>query len=124
MNQFVWIDIGVKDLDRAVNFYRHVLNNDLSIEEYEGFKFAVFAHEGADVAGCLVPKADFVPLPDSTLIYLNVDGRMAEACELVEQKGGKLLQPPHAIGPHGERALILDSEGNHLALHSTLSNES
>jgi hypothetical protein len=28
------------------------------------------------------------------------------------------FEPVHAIGPHGFRAVILDSEGNRLALHS------
>jgi uncharacterized protein len=29
-----------------------------------------------------------------------------------------VLNPTHAIGPHGFRAIILDSEGNRVALHS------
>jgi uncharacterized protein len=33
--------------------------------------------------------------------------------------GGKVVKPVHSIGPHGFRAVILDSEGNRIALHST-----
>ncbi len=119
MNQFVWIDLGVKDLERAVNFYQRVLDQNLSIEEFDGFRFAVFSHQGNEVSGCLVPKTNFEPLPESTLIYLNVEGRMRAAVDAVEECGGKLLKEPHSIGPHGVRALILDSEGNHMALHSS-----
>lgn len=119
MNQFVWVDLGVKDLDRAVQFYQQVLASKLTIETFEQFRFAVFPHQGNGVGGCLVPKADFKPLGDSTLIYLNVDGRINQACSKVSENGGKVLTQPHSIGPHGCRAIILDSEGNVIALHSS-----
>ncbi len=41
-----------------------------------------------------------------------------EAISAVESRGGKVLQPKHQIGPHGFRAVDLDSEGNRVALHS------
>ena len=31
---------------------------------------------------------------------------------------GKVIKPKHPIGPYGHRAIILDSEGNRVALHS------
>jgi hypothetical protein len=52
------------------------------------------------------------------LIYLNCDGRLDAAIAAVEANGGKVLKPKHPIGPYGFRAVILDSEGNRLALHS------
>ncbi|NVJ50634.1 MAG: VOC family protein [Gammaproteobacteria bacterium] len=119
MNTFVWIDLGVKDLDRAVGFYQKVLNCSLSVEQYENFRFAVFDHQANDVAGCLVPQTNFTPLSESTLIYFNVDGRLIEATEQVAQHGGKVIHPPHSIGPHGARAIVLDSEGNTIALHAS-----
>ena len=36
----------------------------------------------------------------------------------VELNGGKILKTRHSIGPHGFRAIVLDSEGNRIALHS------
>jgi len=36
----------------------------------------------------------------------------------VERNNGKVISPKHAIGPHGFRAIIIDSEGNKIALHS------
>ncbi len=38
--------------------------------------------------------------------------------QAVERGGGKVLEPKHAIGPHGYRAVVLDSAGNRKALHS------
>jgi len=36
----------------------------------------------------------------------------------VGTNGGKILIPKHPIGPYGFRAVVLDSEGNRVALHS------
>ena len=52
------------------------------------------------------------------MIYLNVNGRIRDAASKVEELGGKLVQDIHPIGPHGFRALIEDSEGNPMAIHS------
>jgi len=43
---------------------------------------------------------------------------MDEAIEAVEQNGGKILQAKEQIGAYGYRAIVLDSEGNRIALHS------
>jgi len=32
--------------------------------------------------------------------------------------GGQIVQDIHPIGPHGFRAILIDSEGNRIALHS------
>jgi hypothetical protein len=45
-------------------------------------------------------------------------GVIYRADAAVVPNGGKVLQPKHPIGPHGFRAVILDSEGNRVALHS------
>jgi predicted enzyme related to lactoylglutathione lyase len=47
------------------------------------------------------------------------DGRIRDAVAQVERHGGKVMQAVHTIGPHGCRAIVLDSEGNRIALHST-----
>jgi predicted enzyme related to lactoylglutathione lyase len=49
---------------------------------------------------------------------LNVDGRIRDAAEQVVPHGGTVIEAVHAIGPHGFRAIVLDSEGNRVALHS------
>jgi predicted enzyme related to lactoylglutathione lyase len=37
----------------------------------------------------------------------------------VASNGGTVRQDVHVIGPHGRRAIVLDSEGNQVALHSS-----
>jgi predicted enzyme related to lactoylglutathione lyase len=52
------------------------------------------------------------------LLYMNVDGRIRDAVQKVVPHGGTVIEPTHSIGPHGFRAVVLDSEGNRIALHS------
>jgi uncharacterized protein len=117
-NQVVWVDIPVVDLDRAMIFYSAVLGGEVKKQEFPGMTFALLPGYETDVSGCLFEKADEKPSPSGLLIYLNAQGRLDEAVAAVEANGGKVLQPKHQIGPHGFRAVILDSEGNRLALHS------
>ena len=43
---------------------------------------------------------------------------LADAERAVAAHGGRVLQATHPIGPHGHRAIVVDSEGNRVALHS------
>jgi predicted enzyme related to lactoylglutathione lyase len=115
-NRAVWFDIPVADLDRAIAFYSDVLAIAVHRESFEGFEFAVLDHDQGN-GGCLVPNTGEVA-DTGVLIYLNVDGRMRDALEKVRAKGGVVKQDVHQIGPHGYRAIISDSEGNCVALHS------
>jgi predicted enzyme related to lactoylglutathione lyase len=116
-NRVVWFDLPVADLDRAAAFYRAVLNIAVHKEQFENFTFCIFEH-GDGNGGCLVPKPQEVTGTAGILVYMNVNGRIRDAVRQVEALGGNVLQPTHAIGPHGFRAIVLDSEGNRIALHS------
>lgn len=115
-NRAVWFDIPVADLDRAARFYGAVLGIKIHKETFGEFTFCVLDHHDGN-GGCLVVKPDEVST-GGILVYLNVDGRIRDAVAQVQQHGGKVLEPVHAIGPHGFRSLVQDSEGNRLALHS------
>ena len=118
-NRIVWVDIPVTNLDRAISFYSAVLGSPVTKEGGPGFVFGLLPHSGSDVGGCLyLPSADNSPSKLGPLIYLNADGRLAQAVEAVAANGGKVLQAVHPIGPHGFRAIVLDSEGNRVALHA------
>jgi len=118
-HSFVWVDIPVRDLDRAIRFYSAVLDAPVSREGGTGFAFGVFSHGNDDVAGCLYsPDDDNAPCERGPLVYINADGRLADAVRAVVVNGGRIVQAMHQIGPHGYRAIVLDSEGNRVALHS------
>ena len=114
----VWFDIPVRDLDRAIGFYAAVLGAPVHKHEFPGGSLGVLDHSGSDVGGCLVPDPDAVPGRTGPLLYLNAAGRLDDAIAAVEQQGGEVLEPKASIGQHGFRAIVLDSEGNRIALHS------
>jgi len=115
-NRFVWCDIPVADLDRARAFYKAVLGVEVHKESFGDFQFCVLDHQEGN-GGCLVHQPDEVTT-SGVLIYLNVDGRIRDAESKVAAHGGHVMEPTHAIGPHGFRAIVRDSEGNRVALHS------
>jgi len=118
-NQIVWCDIPVKDLDRAIGFYSAVLGATITKDQHAGTSFAVLPHGDRGVSGCLSPGFEGnEPSQRGTMIYLNCQGRLDEAIAAVQPNGGKVLQTKHPIGPYGFRAVVLDSEGNRIALHS------
>ncbi len=52
------------------------------------------------------------------LVYIDASGRLDAAIAAAQAHGGKVLRAKHSIAPNGFRALIADSEGNRVALHS------
>ena len=115
-NRAVWFDIPVADLDRAATFYRAVLGVGVDKETYGDFSLCVIEHESGN-GGCLVLNKEEIAA-GGVLLYLNANGRIRDAVSKVVPNGGSVIQDTHPIGPHGFRAVVLDSEGNRIALHS------
>ena len=120
-NPVVWIDIPVKNLDRAIRFYGAVLDLALKKEEFPTLSVALIPHGAGEVGVCLFPASPGAgqPSEDGPLVYLNCEGRLAEALEEVEERGGSIIRGRHSIGEFGWRAIVRDSEGNRIALRST-----
>ena len=115
-NRAVWFDIPVSDLDRAIAFYSAVLN--IRIDKIAGeTPFAVLEHHNGN-GGCLVVAPSEVSASKGALLYLNVNARLHEALACASKLGGSVVQDIHSFGGNGHRALVLDSEGNRIALHS------
>jgi predicted enzyme related to lactoylglutathione lyase len=115
-NRAVWFDIPVADLDRAARFYSAVLSVNVEKHSHGDFSFCVVEHHDGN-GGCLVNDEAEISA-GGVLVYLNVDGRIQDAVSKVVPNGGTVTKPIHSIMPHGFRAIILDSEGNRVALHS------
>ena len=115
-NRAVWFDIPVANLDRAAKFYTAVLGIPVHKVEAQGNAFCVLEHQEGN-GGCLVESKDGVT-SKGILVYMNVAGRIRAAEAEVPKHGGKVLESTTSIGPHGFRAVVLDSEGNRIALHS------
>lgn len=114
-NRVVWFDLPATDLERAMQFYAAVLSTEV-IEQFPGV--AVIAADDGAVTGCLYKSEDVKPSDQGALLYFNVDDRLVDAVATAERLGGRIDEPPHAIGDFGFRAVVIDSEGNRIALHS------
>jgi predicted enzyme related to lactoylglutathione lyase/uncharacterized protein YndB with AHSA1/START domain len=121
-NRIVWCDIPVSDLDRAIRFYSALLGEPVTKHEEHGMTFALLPHKEHEVGACLVSGGTSTegmkPSANGPMVYVSCHGRLDEALNAVVPNGGKVLKPKHQIGPYGSRAIVLDSEGNRIALHS------
>ena len=117
-NRAVWLDIPVADLRRATTFYEAVLAIPVQLNEFGEFKMGVLDHDQGN-GGCLVESPDQISSEGGLLVYFNAEGRIRDAVSKAREQGGSVLEDTHAIGPHGFRAILLDSEGNRIALHSS-----
>ena len=114
----VWTDIPVVELDRAIAFYATVLGKEVTKQTMGEFSMGLLPGAGKNPSGCLVVSNENKPSKSGPLIYLNVSGRLDSAIAAVSSSGGTVLEGKHQIGPYGFRAIITDSEGNRIALHS------
>jgi uncharacterized protein len=116
-----WVDIPVADVDRAAKFYRAMLAIEVQVETFGEQKIGILQH-GPGNGGCLVKPMDpsWTPSRNGVLIYLGAEGRIHDAVAQVKVNGGEVLEDVNSIGPHGFRAVVLDSEGNRIALHSNV----
>lgn len=119
-HQVVWVDIPATNIDRAIHFYSIILNGKIEKQEFPGMSIGTFPMGPNEVSGCVFQKEGEMPSSSDhgPLVYLNVNGRLDEILKKVVPNGGKILQPRQDISPYGFRAIILDSEGNRIALHS------
>jgi predicted enzyme related to lactoylglutathione lyase len=118
-NVINWFEIPAADMDRAVRFYEGVLATKLKRENFGGSDMAVFPHPDAQqTGGALVKREGSKPWAAGTVVYLDVGGDLDGAVARVQKAGGKVLVPRTEIGPDGAFAVIVDTEGNGVGLHT------
>mgnify|MGYP002877557801 CR=1 FL=1 len=120
MKSYVVIfEIPATDLDRAVSFYQELLNIDIERMEFPGMAMGLFPYADQLVTGVIMQGEGYKPSEDGVTIYFHAGDNLQPVLDQVESNGGKILVPktPHA-DESGFFALILDSEGNKIGLHS------
>jgi len=120
-NAIAWFAIPVVDLERARAFYCAMLGID-GMEDMEtpNGTCALFPFSEGGVGGSLNPFMGFKPTADSGVtVWLKAGEDLQEALDRVPDAGGKILQEKTPISDeYGFMAMILDTEGNRIGLHS------
>lgn len=120
-NTFVWIEIPVTDMERAIGFYEAVFEIKLQAVDFGGLKMAWFPSAGDEkpgAAGTLIKQETYIPSQEGPMVYFY-SGDVSLELARVEAAGGKIYQKKTEISPeHGYMGVFIDSEGNRIALHS------
>ena len=121
VNPVGWFEIYVADMSRARAFYTAVFGRPLVQLSEVGEGGEMFAFQwvegGPGAAGALVRHPMGGPAKGGTMVYFSCQDVTNEA-NRAAQAGGRIIQPKMAIGQYGHIALIEDSEGNLIGLHS------
>ena len=117
-NALNWFEIPARDMDRAVGFYGQVLGRALKRESFQGTDMAIFPADEAGVAGAIVKDPRREPVAAGTLVYLDATGQLDACLGRVAGAGGAVVLPKTDIGDPGFIALVKDTEGNVVGLHS------
>ena len=118
-----WFEIPALDLDRAQKFYEKVLGLKLERHTVGPLEMAWFPwiEDAVGSPGSLVQMEEFYqPSEHGVVIYFtSPSGNAENELARVEQAGGKLLRAKTKISDeHGYYGLLLDTEGNRIAIHS------
>lgn len=117
-----WFEIPATDLARAQAFYETVFGIKMTALDLPNIRMRMFPIEDRmGVGGALVDSGGFHKPSgtDGPLIYLNANPDVQTVLDKVEAAGGKILLGKTEISPeYGYMAVLFDTEGNRIALHS------
>ncbi len=117
-----WFEIYVKDMPRARAFYEAVFamkmeKMDAPSGELEMWAFPGPMDESMGASGALVKMEGFGPGVGGTLVYFMCEDCATEVSR-VARAGGQVMKDKFSIGPYGFCAIVTDTEGNAIGLHS------
>ncbi len=126
-NPVVHFEIYVEDMTRAKAFYEAVFETKLEQMpnptpemEMDMWFFPMDKDTGMSsygAGGMLVKMNGFTPGSGGTLVYFGCDDCAVQAARAAEH-GGSIFQEKTSIGEHGFCAVVRDTEGNLIGLHS------
>lgn len=119
-NPVDWFEIYVDDMNRAKAFYEQVFEVELSKlgdSEIEMFAFPMAQRDEYGATGALVHMPGFEAGRNSTLVYFKCEDCSIQAAKAVKA-GGRIQKEKMSIGQFGYIALVVDTEGNMIGLHS------
>lgn len=114
-----WFEIPVTDLERAKAFYEVVLDTKLAYSPNDNEDVASFPVGPDGVGGAISKREGRTPCDSGTVVYLTVQHDLQSALDRLVGAGGELITPPTDAGDvFGRVAIIKDTEGNYVGLHS------
>jgi predicted enzyme related to lactoylglutathione lyase len=122
-NPVGWFEIYVQDMERAKQFYEATFAvtlellpspNDMPLEMWS---FPMGTPDLPGAAGALVKMEGCSSGGSGTIVYFSCEDCAVEAARAVAN-GGSMQQDKFSIGEYGFIALVFDSEGNIIGLHS------
>lgn len=122
-NAISWFEIPATDLDRAQKFYEALFGINLIPMDMPNIKMRMFPIDDPmnGIGGAVVDSGGFhkPSATDGPLVYLNGNPDVQQVLDKVADAGGTVMVPKTEISPeYGFMAVILDTEGNRIGLHS------
>ena len=120
-NAVNWIEIPVKNFDRAKLFYQMIFNYDMPETPMGPNRMGMLLYDqpGGGVGGAIVAGESYEPTPSGSLVYLNGGNDLSVVLGRVEKAGGAVVVPKTLVAPEiGYFAIFKDCEGNRVGLHS------
>lgn len=123
-NPVGWFEIYVQNMSRAKAFYEAVFQGQLTelknpaTQNFPGMEMWAFPSSMASYGapGALVFMSG-CPSGGSTIVYFSCEDCSNEAARTASH-GGRVFKEKMAIGEYGFIALVEDTEGNMIGLHS------
>jgi len=117
-----WFQIPCSDFARGKRFYESVLGIALQDMQAEGMRMASFPADPmkGEISGALVAGPGANPSAEGTVVFLNGGDDLQAPLDRVVEAGGQILVPKTKIEMEGAGyfAMISDTEGNTVGLHS------
>ena len=122
-NTISWFEIPSTNLERAQKFYETIFGISMIPMDMPNIKMRLFPMDDMTkgIGGAVVDSGGFhkPSATDGPLIYLNANPDVQQVLDKVETAGGRILVPKTEISSdYGYMAVLLDTEGNRIALHS------
>ena len=118
-NPVGWFEIYVQDMKRAKKFYEKTFDLKLQALPSPIIKIQAFpmGQKLPGCAGALVKMEGKDSGGGGTVVYFSCANCGVEAAR-AEKNGGEIFKEKFSIGEYGFIALVIDTEGNLIGLHS------
>lgn len=123
MSTISWFEIPTSDIERSQKFYETIFDISMITMDNPQIKMRIFPVDDMikSTSGAIVYNEEFYKpsLQDGCLIYLNANPDVQQVLDRVESAGGKIMMGKTQISEEfGFMAIIFDTEGNRVGLHS------